>query len=128
VHEISIAQAIVTAACTEASRAGAVRIKKLLCRIGAMRHVDDWLLKEAFVIASAGSMCDGCEFEIEKTYMQSLCPRCQKRFSVQNWNWLCPTCGAEGQSPTGGDELDLLSIEAEVPDGDHRSAERVSEK
>ncbi len=115
-HEFSIARSLVEAACAEARRVGASRITKLIFRIGVLRQVDDWLMKEAFDLAAGGSLCDGCILSIEKTHLQALCPQCQVRFAIREWNWNCPTCGAEGEDAIGGDELELLSLDAEIPD------------
>jgi hydrogenase nickel incorporation protein HypA/HybF len=125
VHEFSIAQSLVEAAAAEAARHGASRVVSMRCRIGALRQVDGWLMQEAFQIAREGSICADCELAIDKTFMQAYCPACQARYAVENWDWLCPTCGAEGQNPVGGDELELVSIEVELPDGDNRPQERI---
>lgn len=124
-HEFSIAQALVEAAVTEAGRHGASRVLKVTCRIGALRQVDGWLMHEAFTIAREGTICSACNLAIEMAYMQAMCPACNVRFPVRNWEWRCPACGANGESPMGGDELELLSIELELPDGDHRPEECV---
>ena len=115
-HEFSIAQALVDAAVEEARRAGAQRVNKLTCRIGALRQVNDWLMQEAFGIARTDTLCADAELVIEKTYLRATCPRCRVTFAVRDWDWTCPTCGALGENPAGGDELELLSLEAEVPD------------
>ncbi len=123
-HEFSIVQSLIAAASEEAERAGAVRISKMICRIGAMRHVDAWLLRESFEIVRVGSVCEDCELSVETTYMQARCPGCDVRFPVKDWDWLCPTCGATGVDAVGGDELELISLEAEVPDEEHTCPEK----
>ncbi len=127
-HEFSVAQSLVEAAVAEAARHGASRVLTMRCRVGVLRQVDDWLLGEAFAIAREGTICATCELTVEKAYMQALCLSCDARFPIHNWDWRCPTCGADGEAPTGGDELELLSLELELPDGDNRSAERVREE
>ena len=124
-HEFSIAQALVEATSKEALGAGASRVTRITCRVGVLRQVNDWLLREALEIAGRGTVCEGSELCIEKTRMHLTCPQCRIRFPVRDWQWQCPTCGAEGEDPNGGDELELLSIEAEVPDEDRSSQERV---
>jgi hydrogenase nickel incorporation protein HypA/HybF len=108
---------MIDAAVVEAERHGAARVLKMKCRIGALRQVDDCLIGEAFAIAREGTICASCELAVETAYMQAMCPTCNVRFPIQHWEWRCPTCGAEGESPSGGDELELLSLELEVPDG-----------
>lgn len=116
-HEFSIAQGLIEAATAEARRVGATRVTRLKCRIGSLRQVDDTLLQEAFAIVCQGTLCDSALLMIEKTSMRAMCPKCQSPFDIHGWEWCCPTCGTLGQQGTGGDELDLLSLDAEIPDG-----------
>lgn len=115
-HEFSIARSLIEAASEEARRAGAMRVTRIVSRIGSLRAVDDWLIREAFDIAKADTLCASAELCIERTYLQADCPRCHVRFAVRDWDWRCPTCGELGQNAAGGDELELLSIDAEMPD------------
>jgi hydrogenase nickel incorporation protein HypA/HybF len=115
-HEFSIARSIVDVATAEAERVGARRVKRLNCRIGEMCQVDGRLISEAFDIACRGTICEDAELQIETTHMHAVCPQCWRRFEVHNWNWTCPHCGVEGEKLDGGDELELVSIEAEVDD------------
>ena len=124
-HEFSIVQSLLEGADCEARRAGATRITRLLCRIGSLRMVDDWLLQEAFKIARVNTMCRDADLVVEKTFMQASCPRCGVRFPVRDWDWSCPTCSTQGVDPAGGDELELISLEAEVPDADRSAQERL---
>jgi hydrogenase nickel incorporation protein HypA/HybF len=115
-HEFSIAESLIGVATEEARRAGATRVGKLTCRIGVIQQVDDLLMHQAFELVSRGTVCEGAELCIERTFMRALCPVCGERFQVQVDDWRCPDCGAEGENLEGGDELQLLSLEAEVPD------------
>ena len=115
-HEFAIAQSLVDAASTEARQAGACRVTALTCRIGALRQVHSDLLVDAFEMAAEGSLCRGARLTVESTFMQATCPVCGDRYPVRDWEWTSPCCGAEGGEISGGDELELVSIEAEVED------------
>ena len=117
-HEFSIARSMVDAACAEAKRVGASRVSRLICRIGVLREAEDWLMQQAFYSAKTGTLCADGDLSIEKTYMRACCPRCRERFNVLAWEWHCPACGSLADGAAGGDELELVSIEAELPDGD----------
>ncbi len=121
-HQFAVAQSLIEAATAEAARLEAVRVTRLSCRIGAMRQIDGWLMNEAFAIAAAGTICASAALSIEKTYMQATCRACRRRFPIRDWIWTCPTCGAEGENPTGGDELALVSLDADVADMDKSEA------
>ena len=124
-HEFSIARAMVEAACSEARRVGSDRVTRVVCRIGSLRQVDDRLMREAFDIARNGTACATAELTIERTNMEAACPRCRVRFAVRDWDWDCPTCGMLGEDAAGGDELELISLDAEVPDERAGAAECV---
>ncbi len=125
VHEFAVAQSLIEVATEAAARAGAARVTRLHCRIGALRQVDEWLLREAFEMARAGTTCDAAELCVEKTHLRLRCPACRAGFELHDWDWSCPRCGAEGIDPAGGDELELVRLEAEVPCEHQRIAECV---
>jgi hydrogenase nickel incorporation protein HypA/HybF len=113
-HEFSIVRSLLDVAVAEADRAGAKRVLRIDCRIGALRQIDDGLMSEAFNILRDGTICAEADLRIEKTYMRASCPRCERDFDVRGWNWCCPQCGMEGTLVGGGDELDIVAIEAET--------------
>jgi len=113
-HELSIAQSLLEAAVAEAERAGAVRVTRIGCRIGAMCYVNAELLREAFEMLRGETVCAEAELEVAKSTLQAACPSCQHRFDVLDWNWQCPRCSSWAAAIAGGDELELTSIEAEV--------------
>lgn len=113
-HELSIAQSLVEIACAEGRRAGAAKITRLNCRIGALRQIDDLTLHDAFEIAREGTRCAGAKLAIEHIPLMSFCRRCGSEFAVERWRWNCPACDSEGEPLPGGDELELTSIEADT--------------
>lgn len=113
-HEFSIAQSLLEVASAQARQAGAVRVTRLYCRIGDLCQIHDGVMAEAFELLSSGTLCEGARLHVERTFMRAECPRCQQGFDVRNWDWNCPTCGAQGVLVGGGDELELTSIEAET--------------
>ncbi len=125
-HEFAIAQSLIETASAEAQRVGAQRVTALYCRIGVLRQVAGELLAEAFYIVRDGTLCETAELDIEKTYMQATCGQCGQAYPIHDWQWDCPVCGAETPSVTGGDELELVSIEAEVADEDSCAQEHLS--
>lgn len=114
-HEFSVAQSLIETATAAAVGIGAVRVTRLSCRIGAMRQIDHWLMNEAFAAAAAGTICESATLCIERSYTQANCPACMRRFPIRDWRWACPTCGAEGEDLSGGDELELVSVDADRP-------------
>ena len=122
-HEFAIAQALVETASAEAQRAGARSVSALRCRIGVLRQVSAELLNQAFSLARAGTLCAAAELQVEKTPMQATCGECGHQYPIGDREWSCPQCGAEAPNVTGGDELELVSIEAELADEDSGAEE-----
>lgn len=112
-HELAIAQELVRIACEHARRAGVGRVRRLNCRIGVLRQVEPGLLREAFEIARGDSACCDAELCVQTVPLRARCGACGQTFDVVLWNWACPRCGLDAELLPGGDELELLSIEAE---------------
>lgn len=113
-HELAIATSMIQQAERHAKNAGATRVNRLCCSIGAFRQIEDDLVRDAFAIAREGTICDGATLTIERIPIRGQCPTCRTVFSIQNWNWTCPNCGKEAELLPGGDELELTSIDVEA--------------
>ncbi len=117
-HELSIAQALIDAATKEAANVGATRVTKLACRVGCLRQVDATLLTDAFELARAGSIAADAELVVTSVGMHLDCASCSHAVDLDTWRFECPRCQARDIKLSGGDELELTSLELEVPDGD----------
>ncbi|MEK6643124.1 MAG: hydrogenase maturation nickel metallochaperone HypA [Planctomycetota bacterium] len=115
-HELTVARCLVEAACSEARRHHAQSVRRLRCRIGALRQVDHWMLQEAFEVAALGTPCETGRLLIEKVDLTARCPKCYVRFPINDGGWCCPSCGSDGDDFSGGDELELISIDVELDD------------
>ncbi|MEP0847127.1 MAG: hydrogenase maturation nickel metallochaperone HypA [Phycisphaerae bacterium] len=113
-HELAIAQALVEMASAEAARAGAARVTRVTCRIGALCQVEEAMLTLAFESARIGTPCANARVRVEKSPLRARCRTCERDFDVLSWDWNCPACGGDGLVQPGGDELELVSIDAEV--------------
>lgn len=68
-------------------------------------------------MAAEGTPCAGADLIVEKAPVRLLCPDCGNRFDANDWNWACPKCEQEATCvDSGGDELELCSLEASVPE------------
>jgi hydrogenase nickel incorporation protein HypA/HybF len=123
VHELSIAMSILEAAEAEAKRHGAVRIRRIHCRIGVLRQVDRTLLSEAFELAKTGTSAASADLEVTSVGMHLDCSGCGRASDLPTWQFECPRCGSSKVELSGGDELELTSLELEVPDDDRGSEE-----
>ena len=115
-HELSIAVALLDAARAEAEARGASRIVRLTCRIGVARHVEPDMLREAFAVARENTPAAEVDLQVETVGMTLTCNDCGACRHLDTWAFTCPTCGGDHVQLTGGDELELSSLELEVPD------------
>ncbi len=127
-HELSLATALVDATLSEARKHGAGRIDTVRCRIGRLRQVDDQLLRDAFEIAAAGTIAAGAALDVSYTGIRIDCHACGVGTDVESWRFDCPRCGESRVSLTGGDELELTSIDVEVDDENRCSQQESGRK
>ena len=117
-HELSIAQSILEVAQAEARRHGAARIVRILCRIGCLRQAHTSLLGEAFDLAKTGTLAADAKLTVETVGMGLDCSGCGTHTELEGWRFDCPGCGSTAVQLSGGDELELTSMDLEVSDGD----------
>ncbi len=113
-HEFSLAQSMLEVAVSEAQRVGAHHITRLKCRVGDLRQIDGQLLRDAFEVVREGTVCEGAELDVEKVRARAHCSRCERDFEVCDGDWVCAQCNGLAQLLEGGDELEIISLEAEV--------------
>lgn len=111
-HELSIAQCLVDAACDAASREGSSQVTRLVARVGRLSGVVKEALRFSFDLAAEGTACEGAVLDIEDVFVRVLCPRCDApRELPDDWHFVCPTCGTPTPDVLTGRELELTSVE-----------------
>lgn len=114
-HELSIAQSLIDAASQFASDEGSSRVIKLNIRIGLLSGIVKDALLFSFELAAEGTPCAGAELVIDEVPISVLCPHCEEvKFLVDQYCFLCPTCGTPTPKILSGQELDLVSLEIET--------------
>ncbi|HVA49960.1 MAG TPA: hydrogenase maturation nickel metallochaperone HypA [Pirellulales bacterium] len=119
-HELSIAQCLVDAACEAAEREDARRVTRLVARIGVLSGVVKEALRFSFDLAAEGTACEGAALEIEDVPVSVLCPRCDAPRELPDcWHFVCPACGTPTPDVVTGRELELVSVEIETHAATH---------
>ena len=113
-HELSIAENILEIieshrAAREFARCSSVKLK-----IGLLAAVDEEALRFAFEVITEDTPHRGVALEVEKSFPRARCA-CGQSFEVRELVYLCPNCGSPRARLEGGDELDILSLEVELP-------------
>jgi len=121
VHEYSVAAELIAAVLPHAEGISG-RIIAVVLRKGELRILSDHALKEAFSIASTGTLLEGATLEIEQVPAAVHCQHCgfqgrpetlsDPRFHLAVPVLSCPQCGKDVEI-TGGRELlvDRLSVD-----------------
>ena len=111
-HELSIAQYLIDAACDAASQEGSFQVTRVVTRIGRLSGVVKEALRFSFDLAAEGTACEGAVLDIEDVSVSVLCPRCDApRELVDDWHLACPICGTPTPTILSGRELELVSVE-----------------
>jgi len=101
-----------------ASGAGASKVLKIKLSIGAMTEVIEDALHFAFEALSEGTMAQDAALEITVIQPKSLCLECQTEYLHDRFHILCPQCGSFATRLLAGREMQIDSIEVDIPDED----------
>ncbi len=109
-HELSIADAIVTIASRHAKGRPVSRVE---IRVGHLRQVVPDSLQFAFELITAGTELDGAELAIEEVPARVRCTACAAETVLEEFPAHCGECGALDVEVTAGEELLVESIDVE---------------
>ena len=115
-HEMSIITGVLDAVCASADQAGATAVLSITLRIGDMTEVVDEALDFAFEVLTEGTLCEGAQLVVNKVHPRSLCFECGTEFDHDRFHRSCPTCGSYETRIIAGKELEIESIEVDLPD------------
>jgi hydrogenase nickel incorporation protein HypA/HybF len=109
-HELSIADAVVTIACRHAAGRKVTRVD---IKVGHLRQVVPDSLTFAFELVSAGTEVEGAELVIEEVPATVRCGACAAETTLEEFPAHCSACGAFDVEVEGGEELLVDSLELE---------------
>ena len=115
-HEMSIVAGVLDAVVPSAEQAGAERVLGIMLRIGDMTEVVDEALEFAFEALTEGTICEGAELVVNKVHPRSLCFECGNEFDHDRFHRACPKCGSFETRVVAGKELEIESIEVDLPE------------
>jgi len=96
----------------------AVRVTSVTIGMGPISGVEEQLLKDAYPVASAGTIADGAILQIQMTPLKVKCTKCGKESKAEPNRLVCGCCNDWRTELLSGDELVLLRVEldkSEVP-------------
>ena len=114
-HELAVCQGLMAQVQLVAQREQAKRVTSVTLQIGPLSGVEAQLLQDAFPIASAGSIAEGAELQIEQMPIVVECSQCGARSEVRPNRLVCGSCGDWRTRLVSGEEMLLKSLELERP-------------
>ncbi len=121
-HELSIAEALISEVETLAECERAVAVRRVVLMLGDLSGVDPEALRTAFPVAAEGSRAAEAELVIEKVSARVRCSVCGHTEPADDYAVICSLCGAVAVEITEGRELLIKSLELSV---EERQVENV---
>lgn len=109
-HELSIAESIVSAAESQLSGHPGSKIIRIEIEIGTLSGVLCEALETAMPIAARDSCLEQAEFVLSISPALASCPDCKAEFFPEDFLTPCPECGAFSPDILSGKELIIKSI------------------
>lgn len=114
-HELGIMTGVLQAVEESAKQAGSEKVLKISLSVGVMTEAIEDALRFAFEALSEGTMCESAELEITMIPPVSICAECGNEYEHDRFHMLCPECGSSFTQLIQGKELQIDSIEVDLP-------------
>lgn len=112
-HELSICQALMNQVESIALEHKAQSVTSVVIAMGPLSGVEAQLLKNAYPIASAGTVAENAELIVETLPVRVKCSQCGSESDATPNKLICKECGDWRTILVSGDELMLMSVELE---------------
>ena len=113
-HELAICQSLLDQVEAIASERNAVSVTSIVIGMGPLSGVEAELLKNAYPLASAGTIAEHAELVIQYLPVRVNCTRCNSESDALPNKLICQQCGDWRTTLISGDEMMLLSVELET--------------
>ena len=112
-HELAICQSLMDQVEQIASERDAQSIISIVVGMGPLSGVEEQLLKNAYPVASAGTIAENAELIVENLPIKVRCNQCGSESEATPNKLTCRQCGDWRTTLISGDELMLMSVELE---------------
>lgn len=118
-HELGIMTGVMEAVETSARQAGATSVTRVTLSVGEMTEAIEDALQFAFeVLCEQNELCAGAELQVNMVKPRSRCLECGAEFEHDRFHRSCPECDSFATELLCGRELQIDSIEVDIPDED----------
>lgn len=112
-HELAVCQSLMEQIEGIAQERDAKSVVSIVVGMGPLSGVEAQLLKNAYPIASAGTIAEKAELIIENLPVRVKCNQCGAESDALPNKLICKECGDWKTTLISGDELLLMSVELE---------------
>ena len=112
-HELAICQSLMEQVEDIAIERNAQCVTSIVIAMGPLSGVEVQLLKNAYPIASAGTIAEDAELIIEHLPIKVKCTQCGSESDALPNKLICKQCGDWRTTLVSGDEMMLMSVELE---------------
>ncbi len=110
-HELSIAQNILSILRQEIPSTNLSKIKSVKLKLGILSNIYPPALEEGWQVVSQNSGLPDCRLDIEQIPMTINCLDCGHDFSTNEFAFTCFACGSTNIEVKKGEEITLSEIE-----------------
>lgn len=125
-HELGIMTGVLDTVEKSAKQAGADKVLKVSLSVGEMTEAIEDALRFAFeALSEQGeyALCEGAELDITMVKPKSRCLECGAEYEHDRFHMLCPACESFATELIAGRELQIDSIEVDIPDDEETAEE-----
>lgn len=112
-HELAICQSLMDQVESIALERNAQSVTSIVIAMGPLSGVEAQLLKNAYPIASSGTVAEDAELIIEHLPVRVKCTQCGSESDALPNKLICKQCGDWRTTLVSGDEMMLMSVELE---------------
>ena len=109
-HELSLAEDMLTMIQQRAETQQFKTVSKVCLEIGSLSHVEADDMIFCFDAVMAGTLVEGAQLEIIHTQAQGQCRQCRHISEVEHLYDPCPKCGEFGVDIVTGDHVRIKSL------------------
>ena len=121
-HELGMVTGVVESVRQAAEANHADKVLKVSLSVGEMTEAIEDSLRFAFEVLTEGTMSEGAELEINMVAPRSLCLDCGAEYEHDRFHMVCPECGGYNTKLLAGRELQIDSIEVDIPEDEEETA------
>jgi len=112
-HEMSIAQSLIDIIREEMVKNDASVIRTVRLNVGEMSAVVPESLKFCFSILTAKTALKGARLIMDIVPLKGYCRECECVFKIENFVFVCPSCGSVQVETLEGKDLSIVEMEVE---------------